>query len=152
MMNNRGFCAFWTAIALGGLIFAGTPSQHLHAQVASPSVERRNFRPIPLRDLQRTGSLVNRDPRLLIYRLFASMDEFPQSETLQIDYQGGGSKMTAIAIFTKSGLPDDSVAGLRYYLELRRQSNGQWQVVWAGVQSRCQPNRGHQTWSSQLCV
>lgn len=152
VMKNRGFYTFWTAIVLGGLIVSGASSRHLNAQVVLSGLDRRNFRSIPLRDLQRTGSLVSQDPRQLIYRLFASTDELPQSEILQIDYQGGENKTAAIAIFTKSGLLDDSVAGFRYYLELRRQPNGQWQIVWAGVQHRCQPNRGHQTWSSQLCV
>jgi len=39
---------------------------------------------------------------------------------------------------------------MRYWLEFTAADN-QWEMVWAGRQVRCQPNRGSQEWSTDLC-
>lgn len=52
---------------------------------------------------------------------------------------------------TQSGLRDDSVQGLQHWIELAPYGVDQWKVIWAGEQSRCQPGRGHQDWSIELC-
>ncbi|MGF1575425.1 MAG: WD40 repeat domain-containing protein [Cyanophyceae cyanobacterium] len=50
------------------------------------------------------------------------------------------------------GIPDDSVANIRYRVELAPYgSEGSWKVIWAGEHYQCQPNRGQQTWGVELC-
>jgi hypothetical protein len=56
----------------------------------------------------------------------------------------------AVVTLTQTGLLDDSVDGMRYRLEFTAADN-QWEMVWAGRQVRCQPNRGSQEWSTDLC-
>jgi hypothetical protein len=56
----------------------------------------------------------------------------------------------AVVTLTQTGLLDDSVNGMRYRLEFTAADN-QWEMVWAGRQVRCQPNRGSQEWSTELC-
>jgi len=56
----------------------------------------------------------------------------------------------AVVILTQSGLLDDSVEGMRYRLEFESGEN-QWELVWAGRQVRCWPDRGSQEWSTELC-
>jgi hypothetical protein len=56
----------------------------------------------------------------------------------------------AIVTVTQTGVPDDSVEGIRYWLEFDAQEN-QWALVWSGRQVRCRPNRGSQEWSTELC-
>jgi hypothetical protein len=56
----------------------------------------------------------------------------------------------AVVILTQTGLLDDSVEAMRYRLEFVAADN-QWEMVWAGRQVRCQPNRGSQEWSTDLC-
>ena len=52
---------------------------------------------------------------------------------------------------TMTNLLDDSVTAIRYRFDIRRQ-NDTWEIVRAGVQTICQPGRGHQTWSGELCI
>lgn len=56
----------------------------------------------------------------------------------------------AVVTLTQTGLLDDSVEGMQYRLEFVAADN-QWEMVWAGRQVRCQPNRGSQAWSTDLC-
>jgi len=51
---------------------------------------------------------------------------------------------------SKEECGDDSVAESREAVEIIRR-NGQWQVVWVGLQVRCHPGRGHPDWSKTFC-
>ena len=55
-----------------------------------------------------------------------------------------------IVTIDQSGLLDDSVAAFRDRFDIAAQ-DGQWAIVKAGRQFRCQPGRGHQDWSADLC-
>jgi hypothetical protein len=57
----------------------------------------------------------------------------------------------AMVTITVSDLLDDSVTAQRYRFDLRRQNNT-WEITRAGIQTRCQPGRGHQTWAGELCI
>lgn len=56
----------------------------------------------------------------------------------------------AIVILTQTGLLDDSVEGMRYWLEFDAGENA-WEMVWAGRQVRCYAGRGSQDWTTELC-
>ncbi len=56
----------------------------------------------------------------------------------------------AVVTLSQTGLPDDSVEGMRYWLEFEAGEN-QWELVWAGRQVKCWPGRGSQEWSTDLC-
>lgn len=53
---------------------------------------------------------------------------------------------------TKDGLADDSIAALRYVLEFERRADGSWRLRAAAWTQRCQPGRGHQDFTPELCV
>lgn len=55
-----------------------------------------------------------------------------------------------IVTLTQTGLLDDSVEGMRYWLEFEAGDDA-WEMVWAGRQVRCYPGRGSQEWSTELC-
>ncbi|MBW4462680.1 MAG: hypothetical protein KME47_20955 [Nodosilinea sp. WJT8-NPBG4] len=57
----------------------------------------------------------------------------------------------SLVILTQTGLADDSVNGARYRLEFVPEGD-QWRLDWAGSQVRCQPDRGSQEWSTNLCM
>ena len=56
----------------------------------------------------------------------------------------------AVVTLTQTGLLDDAVEGMRYWLELEAGENA-WEMVWAGRQVRCYANRGSQEWTTELC-
>ncbi|MEO1146467.1 MAG: hypothetical protein AAFY26_12855 [Cyanobacteria bacterium J06638_22] len=53
---------------------------------------------------------------------------------------------------TQSGLADDSVQGIRHWVELAPYGVDQWKVIWAGEQYRCRPGRGHEDWGVEPCL
>jgi hypothetical protein len=72
------------------------------------------------------------------------------SRSFQATSSGDGS--TASASLTLDGLFDDSVRAERYEFELSRRDDGTWNVDSASWAQRCQPGRGHQTFSPKHCV
>jgi hypothetical protein len=58
---------------------------------------------------------------------------------------------TALVMLAQTGLLDDSVNGIRYRLEFVSEGN-QWRLDWAGQQVRCQPGRGPDDWTTDLCI
>lgn len=51
----------------------------------------------------------------------------------------------------QSATLDDSVAGVRHRFDMTLR-NGQWEIVKAGRQVRCQLGRGHQEWAASGCL
>jgi hypothetical protein len=62
-----------------------------------------------------------------------------------------GNSREATVIVTREGLADDSVRALRYEILLERREDGTWRLRSARRLQRCQPERGHQAFSAQLC-
>ena len=62
-----------------------------------------------------------------------------------------GSSGEATVTVTREGLADDSVRAVRYELLLERTEEGTWRLRSARRLQRCQPERGHQGFSAQLC-
>ena len=58
----------------------------------------------------------------------------------------------AIVLVTAYDLPDDSVRDERLRLRYRDNGVGTWELVDAGRQVRCYPDRGHADWSPARCL
>jgi len=74
---------------------------------------------------------------------------------LDIEVLGGESVESiddVIVTIDAYGVLDDSISAARTRFDMFRQENGQWQIRKAGRQVRCQPGRGHQDWSAELCL
>ena len=68
--------------------------------------------------------------------------------SIVIDARGSTSRATA----TSPTLADDSVRNERYEIELVRRADRSWRIASARRTFRCQPNRGHQDFSAELCL
>ena len=94
---------------------------------------------------QRVGS----DPEQIALKAFGMADpgegNFNQEVTVVEQ-----TPTQAVVSLTQTGMPDDSVEGMRYWLEFSAAEN-QWELVRAGRQVRCRPNRGSQEWSTDQC-
>jgi hypothetical protein len=64
--------------------------------------------------------------------------------------EGAGDQ--ASVTVTRDGIADDSVRAVRYVIELERGDDGTWRLRSAQRLQRCQPERGHQDFSPQLCT
>ena len=112
---------------------------------ASADPGRDAFQEIPLP----AGTALGDDPEELARTLFGA------GEPMEGNYSEAVVTLAAspdgqVVHFTRMGLPDDSVRGLRYRLELAPQGD-QWQLGWVGRQVRCWPGRGHEDWGVEPC-
>jgi hypothetical protein len=114
----------------------------------APAVHQ-DYVQIDLTTLRSGQALVGRDPEAIALQLFGPAESvegfFKQTvETQQVNEQ-------KIVTLTQTGLPDDSIQGMRYHLEFVPSNGEQWRLVWAGKQYTCQPGRGSQSWSTEWC-
>jgi hypothetical protein len=114
---------------------------------ASESMEgRAAYSEVPLpADDQRVGA----SPEAIALAAFG-MDDPGEGNFTQEVTVVEQTATDAVVTLTQTGLLDDSVEGMRYWLEFTSADN-QWEMVWAGRQVRCQPNRGSQEWATDLC-
>ncbi len=91
------------------------------------------------------------NPLILAIRTFGKRETaFPEglrSETLTVNYL---SPDRAVVEMTIDGLADDSVAALRYRLEMRLRQN-RWVLVAVGRQNRCRRTPTPRLWTGELC-
>lgn len=74
-----------------------------------------------------------------------------EQETVALAYP---TENLATVEITQTNLVDDSVADISYLVKFAPygdRTEEQWRVIWAGQKFRCQQNRGHQDWGTDLC-
>jgi hypothetical protein len=123
------------------------------SEATATSAETRDaYDPIALDEFAPAETLTGEQPKAVALSAFGvegAEGNFSQEVTVNYPQPD-----RAIAILTQTGLADDSVAGMRYRIELvpADSADAQWQVTWAGRQYQCQEGRGHQDWSTELCL
>lgn len=115
---------------------------------------REDYKPISLSELGKGEILVGNDPKAIALQTFRNNEPEAGSTQTTVDYPQSDH---AVVIITQIGVADDSVGGIRYRAEFvtntaSASTGKQWKLVWAGSQVICQPGRGHQDWSTQLCL
>ncbi|WP_204141364.1 hypothetical protein [Halomicronema sp. CCY15110] len=126
------------------------PESDTGAESVAPDLEtaegRAAYSEVPLPPAEQ---LVGTDPEAIALAAFGMADpgEGNFAQEVTVDEQ---TATDAVVTLTQTGLLDDSVEGMRYRLEFTAADN-QWEMMWAGRQVRCQPNRGSQEWATDLC-
>lgn len=94
-------------------------------------------------------NIIGTDPKKLVLETFglAKKQDSQKQEITVICTESN----QVIVLLKQTGLRDDSVAGIRYYVELVPVEKG-WRITWAGRQQKCYPQRGHTDWSTELCL
>jgi hypothetical protein len=120
---------------------------------ASVQAQRENYKAISLTKLTKSEALIGNDPKAIAVAAFGDVDSEGGSRDVNVEYP---QPDRAVVIVTQTGVADDSVRAIRYRAELApttksSQTGKQWKMVWAGSQFTCQPGRGHQDWSTELC-
>lgn len=113
--------------------------------------DRTNYDLIPLNSLTSNSNIdfTRESPREIVLSLFGFSElRESQQQDIQVDYP---CENQAVVTLTQTGLLDDSVAGMRYRVEFVASGNN-WEMIWAGKQHKCYPNRGHTDWSTELCL
>lgn len=115
--------------------------------------DRAKYQSIQLGSISSSGSLKGTDPKEMALAAFGKTESEGGSRQVDVNYPQPDQ---AVVTITHNGVADDSVGGIRYRVEFSplpqsAQTSKQWQMVWAGSQVKCWPERGHQDWSTQKC-
>lgn len=120
---------------------------------ASAKAHRENYKPISLTKIADANALAGNDPKAIALSAFGNVESEGGSRDVTVDYPQPNQALVTI---TQTGVADDSVGAIRYRVELQPQKSAQtakqWEIVWAGSQVKCHPGRGHQDWSTELCL
>jgi len=113
---------------------------------------RANYKSIPLETIN--SSQQGSDPRAIALEAFGNIESEGGLREVRVEYP---QPNLAIVTIIQTGVLDDSIAGIRYRVELlptveSAQTGKEWKIVWAGSQVKCYPGRGHQDWSTKECV
>jgi peptidoglycan hydrolase-like protein with peptidoglycan-binding domain len=85
-------------------------------------------------------------------RVLLHLDRPPQEgETVDVTVDPQGAANATVTV-TIDGLADDSVAAVRYVLRFEDFGNDAIRLAAGSWSQRCQPGRGHQDFSTELCV
>lgn len=109
----------------------------------TPEGESTDFRPAPdVLDGYNAASSPLAAAEAIGQRYDADVD-------VEVVEEGDGE---AVVLVTAYDLDDDSVRDERLRLLYRDNGVGTWELVDAGRQVRCQPDRGHEGWGPTLCL
>ncbi|ACA99470.1 MULTISPECIES: hypothetical protein [Cyanophyceae] len=94
------------------------------------------------------------DPLMVALATAKGLGYTPESFRVSIERQNDTveNPQRSTVTITQEGLLDDSVRGQRFTISLNKNANGTWTVSDRQVTWRCQPGRGSQTYSAQLCL
>ncbi|MBD1874862.1 hypothetical protein H6F75_15350 [Nodosilinea sp. FACHB-131] len=107
--------------------------------------DRTDYTEVPV-----PGGAVGEEPTEIALAAFGSTEPGEGNFEEEVELVGQTDDQ-ALVVLTQTGLADDSVNGTRYRLEFVPEGD-QWRLDWAGSQVRCQPDRGSQEWSTDLCI
>lgn len=125
-----------------------SPNLETESDSVAESLEARSdYSEIPLPSLaQRSGD----NPEQIALNAFGIVEEPREGNFAQEVTTVEQTPTMTTVMLTQTGLLDDSVEGMRYWLEFVAEGET-WEMVWAGRQVRCYLNRGPQDWSAELC-
>jgi hypothetical protein len=131
-----------------------TATQQKQSQDKSKATEsqRGDYKPVSLAEIEKAKASTGSDPKAVALSVFGNTDSEGGSREVKVDYPQPDQ---AIVTITQTGVADDSIAAIRYRVELLSKNSSpatnSWKIVWAGSQFKCQQGRGHQDWSTKLC-
>lgn len=120
---------------------------------ASANEKRENYKAISLEQIADAKTLIGDDPKAIALSAFGDTQSEGGSRDVAVDYPQPNQSIVTI---TQTGVADDSVGAIKYRAEFvptqSSQVGKQWKMIWAGSQVKCHQGRGHQDWSTELCL
>jgi hypothetical protein len=106
----------------------------------------------PFNDYLASASVpVNRSP-CDAARVLLHLDRPRQDgETASVDVDPEGAANATVTV-TIEGIADDSIAAVRYVLGFEDYGNDAIRLATGSWSQRCQPGRGHEDFTAELCV
>jgi hypothetical protein len=89
------------------------------------------------------------DPVMVSLLFTGAADSMTQ--TIERKYPSAESRSTATVTITNEKLMDDSISGVKYKVDLKKNENGTWNILSVGKAIKCWKGRGHADYSSEPC-
>lgn len=115
------------------------------------SQNRSDYEAIPVAEIAKTNpnQTIVQDPKATVLDAFG-LSELQESQQQDIVVSCPEADLVIVTL-TKTGLLDDSVAGVRDRAEFTSHPEG-WELIWVGRQQKCYSGRGNTDWSTELCL
>lgn len=110
------------------------------------SSERSAYEELPLPE---DNTLVGVEPEKIALDIFGISEPVEGNFQEKVSLADSSDDLTIVTL-TQTGLPDDSIEGMRYRLEFKPDED-QWRLNWVGRQLRCYSGRGSQVWGIENC-
>ncbi len=81
---------------------------------------------------------------------FLALETDPRATTVRVEFSGE-ARDSALVTVRVDALADDSIRGYRYVLSLTP-AREKWRIRAARWTQRCWPGRGHQSFTTELCL
>ena len=89
------------------------------------------------------------DPVMVSLLFTGAADSMTQ--TIERKYPSAESRSTATVTITNEKLMDDSISGVKYKVDLKKNENGTWNIEGVGKAFKCWEGRGHTDYSPEPC-
>jgi len=89
------------------------------------------------------------DP-VMVSLLFTGIPD-SMTQTITRTYESAESRDSATVTITNEKLMDDSISGVRYKIDLKRNEIGTWNIESVGKAVKCWEGRGHTDFSAESC-
>jgi hypothetical protein len=74
-----------------------------------------------------------------------------KTQTIVRNYPSAESRSAATVLIAYENLLDDSVSGVKYKIDLKKNENGTWNIESVGKAVKCWEGRGHTDYSAKPC-
>jgi len=89
------------------------------------------------------------DPVMVSFLFVGATDSMTQ--TIVRNYPSAESRGSATVVITNEKLMDDSISGVKYKVDLKKNENGTWNIESVGKAVKCWERRGHTDYSASPC-
>lgn len=89
------------------------------------------------------------DPVMVSLLFTEAMDS--KTQTIVRNYPSAESRSAATVLIAYENLLDDSVSGVKYKIDLKKNENGTWNIESVGKAVKCWEGRGHTDYSAKPC-
>jgi len=89
------------------------------------------------------------DPVMVSFLFLGAADAMTQ--TIVRNYPSAESRDSATVVITNEKVMDDSISGVKYKVDLKKNENGTWNIESVGKAVKCWEGRGHTDFSASPC-
>lgn len=142
-----------TLLTLTACSNTSTPGTSASQQQANPVEDAQAPAEESSRPVSNVTIAPGTDPMAMVFALRQPKEAASGSEQIRVSYPAPDK---AVVVLTKTGLQDDSVAGMRTRYEFSSadaavEGTKQWTLTQVTEQNKCRQDRGPQDWSGELC-